>query len=215
MSEEFLGACRATRKAWFATNLLSRTNPQTVIEARRLLREGAEDELVSLLEELAGPAATPRLGDAFGLAAHRHLKLALIVGRLAVRAALVTRQGDDLDLDGVKTILVQWIDGGDTALEAAHHSVRDELRKLSDFAQTMTGTSDEAVQGRAGARMRLAVVAPLAAPVETLVVMQGLSPSIVDLMSSARSRVHVQAAESYADQVMRAHPDHQKQTSVA
>jgi len=196
-SAAFLGACRDTRKAWHGTSMLAKCNPQTVAEARRTLETGDEHAIVALLTEMAGPAATPAIQDAFGPTAHRHLELAGIAGRLLVRGALDRRvQGQMLDMERVKQAAAAWIDSGDVG-SAFDESCRTALRRV---ALLLADARCDDV-----ARLRLTVLAPLAAPVETLRVMSQLGQSLVDLMATTNAAARSTAAAAH--QWMRAHPD--------
>jgi hypothetical protein len=194
-ADEFIGACAAVRRAWHRTNLLSMSNPLRITAVREVLRAGDSDRIVELMGELSGPAATPSLKDAFGLAAHRHVALAGQVGRLAVKRALRHRAaGAMVDLTLVSAVLVEWIATGKFDGSRADSEV-EQAGRISDLLEATSDNVDIA-------RLRLAVVAPLAAPLESLSVLAALSDELVAVMrngATARSAEHVAHGASDAE----------------
>ena len=166
----------------------------------RRARDARQRGIVSLLADMAGPTATPNVHDAFGPTAHRHLELAAIAGRLLVQGVLPERvPGQMLDLERIKQAATEWIDSG-IVESAFEETCRVALRRIAALLAESEGAGD-------AARLRLALLAPLAAPIETLLVMSQLSQSLVELM--AKSKTAARSSAAAAHQWMRSHPDSQ------
>lgn len=200
-AEPFLGACRDVRKAWFSTNVLARCNPSRITAAREALIAGDEAVIVALMADMAGPTATPNLHEAFGPAALRHLETASIVARLIVKEALSVRSnGMPLDMEAVKFGMVKWIESG---------TGNRELSTSSKSLESISALVIESAPAGDGVRARLALMAPFAVSIETLIVVAGLSQSLIDVL--LRTWRETSKNKVTADAWMRAHPDFVRQ----
>lgn len=203
-SDPFMAACRDTRKAWLQTNLLAQSKPKVIVEScASLVQDGAAD-LVDLLASMCGPVATPDLHQAFGSTSHRHLEAAKMVARLLVKDAVAARpKGHMLDMERVKATFAAWIDSPamGTGFDQSGAAQLEKIAALlcQSLPASLRNDPD------AGARLRLALLAPFAAPLETLLVMSKLSQSFIDVMAATKSNVKeiVTAEQNW----MRAHPD--------
>lgn len=174
-SEQFLAACRDTRKAWASTRLLATLSVVSVREAKQTLREGDANDVAKLLTDMAGPmfifagdlSAAPVASRGPQLAG---LALAAIVApRVAGRG-----QGQLLSVEAVKEDVAHWIDFGLLPGEA-QEAVSEAARIAAFLAEqsAAAGHTDPAA-------LRLAVVAAVAAPLEGARFVCGLDEALLD-----------------------------------
>lgn len=177
-SREFLEACEATRKSWHKTNLLSLSNPGVIRKATYSLRHDDGPNLSKLVLEVMGPIAPVKIKDAMGLMTVRHREVAGLICTLAMRCGVADRApGQAVDLDAVKKMLINWIDGGDFGVPGVFAT------QARAIAELMEKTNDT---GLSTDRLRLAIVAPLAPALESLIVVSLLGDSLLDILDRTK-----------------------------
>lgn len=150
---------------------------------REVMLRGEVDEIVALLTDIAGPVAPVDPREALGVKTHQHGQLAGLLARLAVRRAVNARAtlgrpaGEDLPGEIARVIddLACWVEsgmlvGGASAVDAE----AAQARQISALVERSADAADVHA-----ARVRLALVAPLAPPLESLRIMSSLDASFV------------------------------------
>lgn len=204
----FIGACDDVRKAWFQTNMLGLAKGMTVKRVRQQLRECDAPELVALALDVMGPIRPLELRGYMGDAVAKHREAAGLVLRLCIREALPRRAaGEMLDVARVKAMLLQWIRTG--RLEGESSQAAMYLGQIGSLMAERT-TSPEpwladvlvryGVKPRSErvdpSRVRLALVAPLAPAVESLLIVAGIDESLISAMGGQIPSDEVDPAEA-------------------
>lgn len=189
-SEDFLGACASARTAWHKTSLLSLSKTSTILNVKDEIKSGTAERITEIILEVMGPVAPVKLKDAMNLTTFRHRELAGIVCLLAVRRAFKARKKDQpIDLDEIKSMLVRWIDFGHLSPVAEVRSGKSKS-KDAEVLQSMD-ISDLIAQTcpQQAPRLRLAVIAPLAPAIESLIIVSRLSDSYLSMMDQTHAKV--------------------------
>lgn len=177
-SREFIEACEATRKSWHKTNLLSLSNPGVIRKATYSLRHDDGPNLSKLVLEVMGPIAPVKIKDAMGLMTVRHREVAGLICTLAMRCGVANRApGQVLDLDAVKKMLINWIDSGDFGVPGVFATQARAIAELMEKTNDTDLSTD---------RLRLAIVAPLAPALESLIVVSLLGDSLLDILDRTK-----------------------------
>lgn len=190
-AQEFTSACDDVRKAWHHSHLLSISKPAVMARARLALVNQGGGDITALLLEIMGPVAPINPRDAMGSASVGHRALAGIVCAMAVRVAIASRQeGQNIDLQDVKQMLVNWIEFGDFGVARKTRNITQEQMAQENQtikeAKRMAGVFDG---NKHPERMRLAVLAPLAPPLESLIVVSTLSETMFQVMTQTAEQV--------------------------
>lgn len=177
-SKEFLEACEATRKGWHQTNLLSLSNPVVMRKARYSLRHDDGPNLSKLILEVMGPIAPVKIKDAMGLMTVRHREVAGLICTLAMRCGVADRApGQAVDLDAVKKMFTNWIDSGDFGVPGVFATQARAIAELMEKTNDTDLSTD---------RLRLAIVAPLAPALESLMVVSRLGETMLDVLDRTK-----------------------------
>lgn len=181
--QEFIDACVGARKAWHRTNLLALTNPTIAGKTRQTLKSKDPLAITALFLEVMGPVAPSKLKDAMGSSSVGHQEMAGLLCTLAVRVA-VARQRDEvsIDLADVKQMLVNWIGHGS-------FGVSENMMECEREATSASKMSDLFASQHHPERVRLAVVAPLAPALESLIVISLISESVFEMMVATSVKV--------------------------
>lgn len=190
----FVGACDDVRKAWFQTNMLGLAKGMTVKRVRQQLRECDAPELVALTLDVMGPIRPLDLRAYMGDVVAKQREAAGLVLRLCLREALQYRAaGEMLDVARVKALLLQWIRTG--GLEDQSSPAAKDLARIGALIAERTtspepGLADILVQYGVKprservdpSRIRLALVAPLAPALESMLIVAGIDEGLVAVM---------------------------------
>lgn len=190
-AQEFTGACEDVRKAWFQSHLLSISKPQVISRVRLALVNQDYRALTALMLEIMGPVAPIDPRDAMGPVSAGHQAMAGIVCSMAMRVAIASRrEGTCIDLQDVKQMLLNWIEFGDFGVRPPVTQLTVEQQaqqsQVSLEARRMASVFDG---NKYPERMRLAVLAPLAPPLESLIVVSTLSETMLQVMSRTADQV--------------------------
>lgn len=203
----FIGACDDVRKAWFQTNMLGLAKGMTVKRVREQLRVCDAPDLAALALDVMGPIRPLDFRGYMGDVVAKHREAAGLVLRLCLREALRHRAaGEMLDVASVKSMLLQWISMG--RLEDESSPAAQDLRRIGALMAERTASPEPwlaEVLLRYGvkpktervdpARVRLALVAPLAPAVESLLIVAGIDESLIAVMGGQGPSEAVAAAE--------------------
>lgn len=196
-AQEFRAALADVRKAWHRTNLISLSNAGVMRQVRDGLRDAGAQQLVSLTLDVMGPIRPVDMRDYMGETVGKHRELLALVYQLALKAALRDRAaGQVVDLALVKALLENWIAAG--RLEGADSAESRDSARIADLMakdtrlQTSWGVRRK-VEDVEPARVRLALLAPLAPALESLQVVAQLDEALIGVM--AQKVDHSGAAE--------------------
>lgn len=188
-SDLFVSGCSDARKAWHRTNLLSITNPAIAGRVKKSLMDCNATEITDLLLEIMGPVAPVDIRDAMGSSSVGHRKLAGLVFSLSMRVGVAKRvTGQMVDLEEIKAMLIKWIDVGNFGTFKAGEigeAESSQAQKISALFNT------EKHPGR----IRLAIAAPLAPALESLIVISLLSDAVLSMMTQTARQVSTLQAD--------------------
>jgi hypothetical protein len=180
-ANRFEKACYDARKAWHQTNLLAMTSQMTVAQVKQQLMSGDAAAITDLLLEVMGPVAPIDPRDAMGTSSLGHRKMAGLVCLMAMRITVASSGSHRMpDLGRVKSMLMGWIREGDFG------EVDPSSARWGQDAQKMAAIFD-AEESPFG--VRLAIVAPLAPALESMIVISSLSDVVVDLMKKTAKKI--------------------------
>lgn len=178
----FTGACKDTHKAWSSGNMLSLVNPKVLKHSKACLQEGDEVSIVDLMLDIMGPVAPVQVRDAMSLATKSHKEVTKIVCTLAVRSLLKHRaSGSALDMEHLRIALLNWISVGHFGFSPGDPGFND-ANSATKIAELV---SEKAIDPAA---VRLAIVAPLAPVIESLILICRLSAPLIENLDHAYER---------------------------
>ena len=184
-SDSFAGACADTVKAWHQGRLLSMANPQVLARMRESLVQRDANKVCALWIEIMGPVAPAQIKDALNHSAKSHADMAAMVATQALRLEMLrvfVRIGGcapAIDLERVKSDLMRWIDVGE--FTPASDDVDSEDGEMSERTRAqavrMADVLKDAAYPAANAqRIRLALLAPLAPALQSMIVLMRAPP---------------------------------------
>ena len=192
--KEWLGACADTRKAWSQTQLQSMVTASAMESLTQALQEALLhndcDRLVALWLNVMGPVAPANLSianvsEAYGRTSELHKEMAAFVATATMRMALLRCHGvtdsPEAVLQAAKEDLCSWIATGafrpwteSNAGLNAETSVRayqSEMQAHWEHGKRLGFMFKDVAQP---ARVRLAIAAPLAPALESMVIIESL-----------------------------------------
>lgn len=184
-SHDFVDACSSARKAWHRTNLLAISKPATIGRVKQSMIHDNATVLKDLLLDIMGPVAPITPKDAMGSASVGHREMAGLICLSAMRiGCLVRKKGDMIDLELIKNLLLSWIDFGEFRFSASI-----SMKGIDEAVASAKGMGLVFSSVNYPDRVRLAVVAPLAPALESMIVISILSDSVVKMMSKTADHV--------------------------
>lgn len=149
-SELFIKACKDTRQAWSVAGIGQKVPEERLTSLKDSLVEASASELADLFMKMAyspfsSAAHQMGINDGKAMSLSKHLASALLESYVRRREA-----GAVLDLLAFRAGVANWIDHGE--LPSGFHSESSDLSKITSLIE--------------GAEARIALTAPIAAPIE-------------------------------------------------
>lgn len=181
-SNTFVGACADTQKAWTQSNLLAKVNKKVCMQVKDTLANGSSEAIVNMIMDIMGPVAPVELRNAMGPATMSHQELAKIILGFVVRAAVANRvPGEPLDVEFLKSGLRNWIDDSCFGIESNHPGYNEDrkAKRIAELIETDAPFVLGIKNSEYGSKMRLCVVAPLAAPIQSLIIVSRVNADLL------------------------------------
>lgn len=145
-----------------------------MLKSREVLQAGDAEAIVELLQDIGGPVAPANPREALGLNARQHKVAAGLLATLAVRRAVgVGGATPQARVEKMKDDLAAWVEHG--SFVGPRMEQDPDARQAEAIAELIADTArSDGVSAVDVARLRLAIVAPLAPPLESLRIMARL-----------------------------------------